>query len=78
MNLFPDLQKRYTQEQLSALEAQRLAEFIAWGPMVFQVSRIMIKYGILDMLRNSDDGMTQDQIVAALNGSKSEMEKQQF
>ena len=73
MNLFPDLQKRYTQEQLSALEAQRLAEFIAWSPMVFQVSRIMIKYGILDMLRNSDDGMTQDQIVAALNGSKSEL-----
>ncbi len=73
MNLFPDLQKRYTQEQLSAPEAQRLAEFIAWGPMIFQVSRIMLKYGILDMLRNSDDGMTEEQIVSTLKGSEYEL-----
>ncbi|MBO6059225.1 MAG: hypothetical protein J6U46_07550 [Bacteroidaceae bacterium] len=31
MNLFPDLQKRYTQEQLSAPEAQRLAEICGYG-----------------------------------------------
>ena len=58
MKLFPELSKRYTDERLSAREAQRLAEFIAWGPAVFQVARLMIKFGILDMLRDSDEGLT--------------------
>ena len=49
MNLSPALQKKYTEEQLSAREAQRLAEFIAWGPVVFQASRLMVKWGILDL-----------------------------
>ena len=63
MHLFPDLKKKYTHEQLSAREAQRQAEFIAWGPVVFQASRLMVKFGILDLLRDSDDGLTQQQLV---------------
>jgi len=63
MNLFPDLRKKYTKEQLSAREAQRMAEFIAWGPAVFQASRIMVNTGILDMIRDSKDGLTQQEIV---------------
>ena len=31
MNLFPALEKQYTKEHQSALEAQRLAHFIAGG-----------------------------------------------
>ena len=62
MKLFPELSKRYTDERLSAREAQRLAEFIAWGPAVFQVARLMIKFGILDMLRDSDEGLTLNDI----------------
>ena len=62
MNLSPALKKRYTDEQLSAREAQRLAEFIAWGPVVFQASRLMVKWGILDLLRDADDGMTRQEI----------------
>lgn len=58
MNLFPELKKKYTRETLSAREAQRLAEFIAFGPAVFQTARIMLKFGIMDMLRDSDGGMT--------------------
>lgn len=58
MNLFPELKKRYTKENISAREAQRLAEFIAFGPVIFQTARIMSKWGILEMLRNSEDGMT--------------------
>ena len=58
MDLSPALQEKYTKEQLSAREAQRLAEFIAFGPIVFQVSRLMLKFGILDLLRDSNDGMT--------------------
>lgn len=63
MNLSPALDKAYTSEHLSAPHAQRLAEFIAFGPIVFQVSRLMIKFGILDMLRDSDEGMTLGEIV---------------
>lgn len=67
MNLFPDLEKKYTKEQLSAREAQRLAEFIAFGPVIFQTARIMAKWGILEMLRNSDDGMTIGDVAKAAN-----------
>ena len=63
MNLFPDLKRRYTSEQLSAREAQRQAEFIAWGPIVFQVSRLMLKFGILELLRDSSDGLTEAEVV---------------
>ena len=62
MNLFPDLKKKYTKEQLSAREAQRQAEFIAFGPVIFQTARIMLRRGILDMLRDSPDGLTIDEV----------------
>ena len=62
MNLFPALENKYTKEFLSAQEAQRLAEFIAWGPVVFQVSRIMLKWGILDIIRDSKNGLTREEI----------------
>lgn len=62
MNLFPELQKRYTKDQLSAREAQRLAEFIAFGPVIFQTARIMLKTGILDKIRNSTDGLTEEEV----------------
>lgn len=63
MELFPDLKKRYTEERFSAREAQRMAEVIAWGPIVFQASRLMIKFGILDLIRDSDNGLTKEEIV---------------
>ena len=62
MILFPSLVEKYTKETLSAREAQRLAEFIAWGPVVFQASRIMLKWGIFDLLRDSDGGLTRQEI----------------
>lgn len=62
MNLFPELKKRYTKETLSAREAQRYAELIAFGPVVFQTARIMRKRGILNMLRDSDNGMTIEEV----------------
>ncbi len=52
MNLFPDIRKAYSKDHLNAREAQRLAEFIAFGPMVFQTSRLMIRFGLLEILRN--------------------------
>ena len=44
------MHKRYTKEQLTAVEAQRLAQEIAFGPVVFQVSRLMLKFGIFQLL----------------------------
>ena len=70
MNLFPDLKKRYTKDDMSAREAQRLAEFIAWGPIVFEASRLMVKFGILDALCDSTDGMTEDEVVEKTGLSK--------
>lgn len=63
MHLSPALKKRYTEEQLSAREAQRQAEFIAWGPVVFQASRLMLKWGLLDAIRDADNGLTLDELV---------------
>ena len=46
------------------LEAQREAEMIAFAPVVFQTARIMLKWGILDMLRDSDHGLTIPEVAA--------------
>ena len=62
MKLTPALEKIYTKEQLSAREAQHLAEFIAWGPVVFQASRLMVKWGLFDLLRDADNGMTRQEL----------------
>jgi hypothetical protein len=70
MNLSPALDKAYTKEHLSARDAQRLAEFIAFGPIVFQVSRLMIKFGILDLLRDSDEGLTISEVAKHIGMSE--------
>lgn len=56
------MQTRYTQERFSAVEAQRLAQEIAFGPVVFQVSRLMLKFGIFGLLSDNREGMTLEQI----------------
>ena len=63
MKLFPALEKRYSKEHQTALDAQRLAHEIAFGPIVFQVSRLMIKFGILQLLADSKNGLTLEEIV---------------
>ena len=63
MHLFPDIEKAYTKDHLSAREAQRLAQYIAFGPIVFQASRLMLKFGILERLR--DKSMTLEEIAEA-------------
>ena len=60
MYLSKSLQEKYTKETLSAREAQRAAEFIAFGPILFEVSRIMVKWGIFDMLR--EEKLTTEEI----------------
>ncbi|MDO5059360.1 MAG: methyltransferase [Neisseria sp.] len=71
MNLFPALAERYGEEQLSAGAAQRLAQEIAFGPIVFQVSRLMLKYGILARLNeHREDGQTLEELAEAAGLSR--------
>ena len=67
MNLSPHLADRYTQEHQTANQAQRLAQEIAFAPIVFQVSRLMLKYGILAQLNHAHHGLTRAQIAQAAN-----------
>jgi len=70
MKLFPALEKEYSTEHLTALRAQRLAHEISFGPVVFQVSRLMVKFGILQMLLDSEKGLTLDEIAEKTNLSR--------
>ncbi len=65
MNLSPALKKAYTKEHLSALEARHRAEWIAWGPAVFQASRLMVKLGILPLIADNHEGLTRQEICSA-------------
>lgn len=58
-------QNKYDKEPLTAVEAQRLAQEIAFGPVVFQVSRLMLKFGIFRLLADHREGLTQQEISKA-------------
>lgn len=70
MKLTPSLEKIYSHEQQSALEAQRRAQEIAFAPVVFQVSRLMLKFGILEYLSEHREGATQTEIAQHANLSE--------
>lgn len=53
---------RYTKDHLSAAQAQRLAHEIVQGPIVFQVSRLMVRMGILGYLGDHTEGHTLEEI----------------
>ncbi|MDE7127881.1 MAG: SAM-dependent methyltransferase, partial [Bacteroidales bacterium] len=50
------MEKRYTKDTLSAKAAQELAHVIAFGPVVFQITRVMLKEGIFEYLREHPEG----------------------
>ena len=49
MELNSPQKELYGKDRLTALQAQRLAQEIAFGPIVFQVSRLMVKFGIFQL-----------------------------
>ncbi|MDR2473132.1 MAG: SAM-dependent methyltransferase, partial [Tannerella sp.] len=63
MKMSPSLEKKYSKEQSRYLESMRLANMIAWAPVIFQVSRLMIKFGIFKMLADTKDGLSQEEII---------------
>ncbi|OSI13454.1 class I SAM-dependent methyltransferase [Neisseria canis] len=71
MKLSPVLEERYSTERFSAGAAQRLAQEIAFGPIVFQVSRLMVKFGILDRLNEQQEkGMSLEEIAESAGLSR--------
>lgn len=67
MELKSPQKELYAKDQLSAVKAQRLAQEIAFGPVVFQISRLMIKWGILQLLLDHKDGLTMKEIAEKCN-----------
>ncbi|MBR6508710.1 MAG: class I SAM-dependent methyltransferase [Paludibacteraceae bacterium] len=65
MQLFENLKKVFSKEPYNAQQAQEMAHLYSWGPVIFQVCRLMIKYGILDMLSDHREGLTQNEIARA-------------
>lgn len=61
MTLSPTIRDTFTQEQRNAQEAQVMAHIISFGPVIFQTARLMIKYGIFELLSTSE-GLTEEQI----------------
>lgn len=57
----------YAKERFTALQAQRLAQEIAFGPIVFQVSRLMVKFGIFQMLDDNKNGLSLKEIAKKSN-----------
>ena len=70
MELNPPLKDFYSKERFSAVQAQRLAQEIAFAPVVFQVSRLMVKFGIFRMLDDCKEGMTIEQVAQKANLSR--------
>src|SRR5574344_2280427 len=52
----------YSKDRYTAVQAQRLAQEIAFGPVTFQVSRLMVKFGIFKLLDDHKDGLTMAEI----------------
>ncbi|MDR2409093.1 MAG: class I SAM-dependent methyltransferase [Bacteroidales bacterium] len=63
MKLLPPQKDIYAKERMTALQAQRFAHEIAFAPVVFQVSRLMIKFGIFMLLNEQKQGLTMEEIV---------------
>ena len=54
----------FNKDTKTALEAKGLAQFIAFGPVVFQVTRVVRDNGILAFIEeNGSDGVTIEQII---------------
>lgn len=60
------MDSKYKGRRISALDAQRAAHEIAFAPVVFQVSRLMINYGIFELLeaagRSVPAGLTAEEV----------------
>lgn len=64
MELDSPQREHYASEHLRAHEAQRAAEAIAFGPVVFQVARLMVEWGIFSLLEEHEEGLTLGEVAS--------------
>jgi len=62
MKLSSPQAEAYGKDSMPAIEAQRLAQFIAWSPVVFQVTNVMVKWGIFQLLSENMNGLSIDEV----------------
>ncbi|MBR6160416.1 MAG: SAM-dependent methyltransferase [Bacteroidales bacterium] len=62
MELSSPQKEMYAKDRFTAMQAQRLAQEIAFGPIVFQVARLMVKFGIFQMLGDEKEGLTMEEV----------------
>ena len=67
MNMFPALEKKYSTDKMRVIEAMQRAHELSYAPITFQVTRLMVKFGILQLLVDSKEGLTMDEIAAKTN-----------
>ena len=70
MKLDSPLKEKYSKDRKSVLEAQRAAQEIAFAPIAFQASRMMLRLGVFQALKDNPDGLTMDEIIQKTNISK--------
>ena len=58
MKLDSPLKEKYGKDRLNILEAQRAAQEIAFAPIAFQASRMMLKLGVFQALKDNPDGLS--------------------
>ncbi len=56
------IEERYTKDSMTAREAQELALLYSWAPAVFEVSRLLVAWGILAAIDKSEKGLTVEQV----------------
>ncbi len=70
MKLDSPLKEKYGKDRLNILEAQRAAQEIAFAPIAFQASRMMLKLGVFQALKDNPDGLSMEQIAEKTKLSK--------
>lgn len=61
----------FSKEKKSAFEAKQAAQWIAFGPVIFQASRVLRNSGILKVIEDSGkEGLTIDEIATRVNLSR--------
>ena len=63
MKMFPVLEKQYSKDKKNVIEALRYAHEIAFAPVTFQVSRLMVKFGIFQLLADAKNGLTMEEVI---------------
>jgi len=56
----------FSRDKVTALEAKEAAQWIAFGPVIFQSARVLRDTGILALVANSETGLTLEEIAGAV------------